>query len=113
MRQQCLRGFDEADRVRQQGVSLERGFVYPFGVNRELNRFMERFEDMKRHAAGLGAAGRDHAQYFLAKLGGPAGTRFEANDKVDGQMSPRGKHQYANRPLTMEKGEAIMRCDIE
>ena len=112
MGEQIFGGLDEAHGVRQFRVSLERGFVLPFRMNRELQRIVQRLEDVEGETTGLGATGRDHAQDFLAEFSRHAGARFEANDKVNGQASSR-RTSMPLWELTAARAAVILEADIE
>jgi hypothetical protein len=91
VRQYLLGRLQEPRRVRLEGVELEGGFVRPFGVDRKHDGGPERFEEVNRHAALLGARGSDDAVQFLAELCFLPRLRRESDEEVDRHDgSPRG-----------------------
>lgn len=75
---------EEVLHVREVGVSVEGGFIEPFGVDREGEGRADGLEKMDAEAAGFGTGGDDDAEEFVAELLFFAGQGFEADEEVEG-----------------------------
>lgn len=75
----------EARHVRQFGMCVESGLVYPFGVNVKNFRIAQRFVEMNADAPGLGARGLEEQLQFFAELLFFPRDCFEANKSVKRQ----------------------------
>lgn len=74
--------------MRQLGVRIKGGLVYPLGVNVENQGVAERFVKMNADAAGLGARGLEEQLQFFAELLFFPRDWFEANKSVERQGQP-------------------------
>lgn len=79
-------GGDDAEEVlhvREFGVGVKGGFIEPFGVDGEGERFADGLEEMNAETAGFGARGDNDAEQFAAEWLLFAGKRFEADEDVE------------------------------
>jgi hypothetical protein len=80
--EQCGDDAEEVLHVGESGVGVKSGFVEPFGVNGEGERFADGLEEMNAEAAGFGTSGGDDAEQFIAELLFFVGEGFEADEDV-------------------------------
>ena len=82
MREQRLRGCEKPHSVRQRRVQFEGSFVNPLRVDREHERFAQRFKDINAQASRFGPGRFIDSKYFVATCLFLSRQRLEAADEV-------------------------------
>jgi hypothetical protein len=100
MRQQRFGSRKKLHSVRKPGVQFEGRFINPLRIDREHERFPQRFKYLNAQATGFGARRYIDPKQLIAECRFFARQRLKAHDKVKRQaLAPANKYATPNQRL--------------